>query len=99
MTLPQTPVTVGGSDFSWKGHAMQPHALRAADTRPRRQRVTPKSTFSELTAKVQAAGLMRRRYGFYWSLMAASIIALAGIGVGMVLLGDSWLQVLMAGAL
>ena len=78
---------------------MQPLALRAAEGRPRRQRVTPKSTFRELTAKIQAAGLLRRRYGFYWSMMGAAVIALAGIGVGMVLLGDSWLQLLLAGAL
>ena len=78
---------------------MQPLALRAAEGRPRRQRVTPKSTFAELTAKVQAAGLMRRRYGFYWSSMAACVVALAGVGTGMILLGDSWLQLLMAGAL
>jgi fatty acid desaturase len=78
---------------------MQPLALRAAEGRPRRQRVTPKSTFAELTAKVQAAGLMRRRYGFYWSSIAACVVALAGVGTGMILLGDSWLQLLMAGAL
>ena len=42
---------------------------------------------------------MRRRYGFYWSSMAACVVALAGVGTGMILLGDSWLQLLMAGAL
>lgn len=79
----------------------------AADTsatatvdRPRR---TPSrqhlNTFSELTAKISEAGLMKRRYGFYWTSFGAAVVALAGIAVGVVLLGDSWLQLLLAAAL
>ncbi len=65
----------------------------------RPKRAGQQTAFSDLTAKVQAAGLMKRRYGFYWSWMGASVLALAGIFVGMLLLGDSWLQLLLAGAL
>ncbi len=68
-----------------------------ADSRPPRHR--PVTAFAALTAKVHAAGLMERRYGFYWAMMAAAAGALGGIVVGMVLLGDSWFQLLLAAAL
>ena len=57
------------------------------------------SDFAELTRRVTEAGLMKRRYGFYWGSFAALIAALGGVAVGMALLDESWLQLLMAGAL
>jgi fatty acid desaturase len=67
-----------------------------ARRRPREQYV---STFTELTAKIQQAGLMKRRYGFYWTSMSLAVVALAAIFTGVVLLGDSWFQLLLAAAL
>ena len=57
------------------------------------------SQFQELTQRISAAGLMRRRYGFYWCAFVAAGVALAGVWTGVVLLGDSWLQLLLASAL
>ena len=57
------------------------------------------SDFSALTRMVQETGLMRRRYAYYWTRFAALVVLLAACGVGMVLLGDSWWQLAIAGAL
>lgn len=57
------------------------------------------SDFRDLTARVRDAGLMGRCYGFYLGSLAVAAVALAGVGVGVVLLGDSWLQLLLAAAL
>ncbi|CAL4861133.1 acyl-CoA desaturase [Microbacterium sp. MM2322] len=57
------------------------------------------STYSQLLAQVKDAGLLRRRLGFYWTLFAVLVLALAGCGVAFVLAGDSWWQLLVAAAL
>ncbi|SDS12067.1 Fatty acid desaturase [Friedmanniella luteola] len=76
--------------------------LPAANAGPRsRDRAASRyvSDFTELTRRVQAAGLMGRTYGFYWTCLAAAAVALGSLVAGMVLLGDTWLQLLLAGAL
>jgi fatty acid desaturase len=57
------------------------------------------SGFAELTRRVQAEGLMARRYGFYWTCLSVAAVALGGVVAGMLLLGTSWLQLLLAAAL
>ncbi len=57
------------------------------------------SVYAELSQQVQSAGLLRRRYGYYWSMMLGTVGAFAAVWVGVVLLGDSWLQLLLAAAL
>jgi fatty acid desaturase len=57
------------------------------------------SQFHELTQKVTSAGLMRRRYGFYWTAFSTAALALAAVWTGVVLLDDSWLQLILAAAL
>ncbi len=57
------------------------------------------SRFRELTERVTAAGLMRRRYGFYWAAFTIAVAALAATWIGIILLGDSWLQLLLGAAL
>ncbi|HKN42617.1 MAG TPA: fatty acid desaturase [Propionibacteriaceae bacterium] len=42
---------------------------------------------------------MRRRYAFYLCAFSAAVVALAGLWTGVVLLGDSWLQLILAAAL
>ncbi|MGL4256250.1 MAG: fatty acid desaturase family protein [Microbacterium sp.] len=64
-------------------------------TRPRTG-TTPASEFTELAAVVRASGLMRRRYGYYWTkLVAVPVVLAAGI-VAFVLVGDTWWQLFTA---
>ena len=56
-------------------------------------------TFTTLAASVREKDLQGRRRGFYLLVFSALMLALAGVATGMILLGDSWLQLLMAGAL
>ncbi len=56
-------------------------------------------TFTELAKAVRSRGLQGRRRGFYVMIFAVLVLALAGSATGMILLDDSWLQLLLAGAL
>ena len=56
-------------------------------------------SFTALTSQVRTEGLLGRTRAFYLSLFGGLLLALGGIATGVVLLGDSWLQLLMAGAL
>lgn len=55
--------------------------------------------YTQLAKRVRDSGLLRRRYGYYWTKMSLTVLALAGIATGMVFLGDSWYQLLLAGTL
>lgn len=55
--------------------------------------------FTDLSRMVTASGLMRRRYGYYWTRLVAAPLVLAGALTGFVWLGDSWWQLLTASAL
>jgi len=68
-------------------------------TRPGGDRGNPTTEYSAILRTVREAGLLRRRTGFYAMLFAAITLALGGTAAGFVLLGDSWFQLLMAGAL
>lgn len=57
------------------------------------------ASYSELMRTVRDAGLLRRREGFYYAVFAGLALALGGIITGMVLIGDSWWQLLMAALL
>ena len=70
---------------------------RAAAARAEWARRT--NSFTELAQAVRDAGLNRRRPGFYLVLFSGLVVALAGAITGMVLLGDSWFQLLIAAAL
>jgi fatty acid desaturase len=56
-------------------------------------------TFTELAQAIRGMGLQSRRRGFYLMIFAVLVLGLAGSAAGMILLGDSWLQLLLAGAL
>jgi fatty acid desaturase len=56
-------------------------------------------SFTPLAATVRDVGLLNRAYGFYAIYAAAIAAALGGVITGFILLGDSWLQLLMAAAL
>jgi len=74
-----------------------PAAASSASSRGAAARHT--SQFKELTERVSAAGLLRRRYGFYWGAFGAAAAALTAVWTGVVLLDDSWWQLLLAAAL
>jgi fatty acid desaturase len=56
-------------------------------------------TFTELAQTIRSRGLQGRRRGFYVMIFAVLVLALAGSATGMILLEDSWLQLLLAGGL
>lgn len=69
-------------------------------TTPRDPNAVPlTASYSALMRTVRDGGLLRRREGFYYAVFAGLAVALGGVITGMVLLGDSWFQLLMAGAL
>ena len=57
------------------------------------------NSFTELARQVRDAGLNGRKPTFYIVLFAGLVVALAGAVSGMVLLGDSWFQLLIAATL
>jgi fatty acid desaturase len=78
--------------------AIRPPDPAADDARPSRaSRAT--SDFTTLAQRVHEAGLMRRRYGYYWAKLIASVVALGTWVVAFVWVGDSWWQLLSAAVL
>jgi fatty acid desaturase len=57
------------------------------------------SSYSALTRRVQDAGLMRRRYAYYWVRIVALVGAFVAVWCVVALLGDTWFQVAVAGVL
>jgi fatty acid desaturase len=55
--------------------------------------------YAELSREVRAAGLLRRRYGYYAVKISATLLAFAGAWVGFAFLGDTWWQLFIAAAL
>jgi fatty acid desaturase len=73
--------------------------LVADDTPPQGPQEKHASLYTDLSRTVRELGLLRRRHGYYWTRIGLVLLALGGIATGVILLGDSWLQLLMAGAL
>ena len=76
----------------------QPESNAAPNGLPLRTNAVVES-YSSLLRTVRSAGLMRRRRVFYIVVFSILVVALAVAGVGFVLLGDTWFQLLIAGAL
>ena len=78
-------------------------ATPAAERRPLASRGTPVtgtgSDYAQLSRRVQAAGLRRRRPGYYSLKIAVNLLLLAGGWAAFFLLGRSWWQLLVAGFL
>lgn len=70
-----------------------PAAGGGAGTRIRR---AGGSDFTELAARVREAGLLRRRYGYYWTKLVLLPAALAATVVAFVWIGESWWQLFTA---
>ena len=57
------------------------------------------SLYTDLLQTVRELGLLRRRQGYYYTRIGAVLTALLAVAVGVVLLGDSWFQLVLAVAL
>jgi fatty acid desaturase len=68
-------------------------------TRPRPAQEAVTGSYQELSRLVREAGLLGRTRSFYLGLLVVLGVALAGLVAGSVLLGHSWFQLLIAGAL
>ena len=55
--------------------------------------------YTDLARTVRESGLMRRRYGYYWSRIAIAVAAFALVWVGIIALGNSWFQLILAAVL
>ena len=72
-------------------------AIRA--TKPRTGSADVTRSYTALSRVVRESGLLSRARWFYLMLMGILLIALGGAITGFILLGDSWFQLLIAGAL
>ncbi len=73
--------------------------MSTAISAPRQRRAArPPTEYSQLLHQVQQAGLMKRRYGYYAIKSTLMILLTAGLVVGVILLGNSWLQLILAAA-
>lgn len=68
-------------------------------TKPRDGSASVTGTYRVLAKTVREAGLLQRTPRYYVVLLAGITIALGAVITGIVLLGDSWYQLLMAAAL
>ncbi len=57
------------------------------------------SDFSELAQRMRSSGLLRRRYGYYWTKLIAAPLVLAGCLTGFFWIGDTWWQLFIAACL
>jgi len=55
--------------------------------------------YSVLAKVARESGLHRRRYGYYWTRLVGNVTAFGLVWAGIVLVGDSWWQLLLAAAL
>ncbi|MFD4422444.1 fatty acid desaturase family protein [Agromyces sp. NPDC058484] len=65
-------------------------------TRPRAPDRPHASDFTELAARVRQAGLMRRRYGYYWTKLVLLPLAFVAACIVFVWIGDTWWQLVTA---
>ncbi|MBM7831952.1 fatty acid desaturase [Agromyces cerinus] len=56
------------------------------------------SDFTDLARIVKSAGLMRRRYGYYWTKLIAVPVTIGAAVVVFVWIGDTWWQMFVAAA-
>ncbi|MCD5346079.1 acyl-CoA desaturase [Agromyces sp. H3Y2-19a] len=68
-------------------------------TKPRTGTADITRSYTALSRVVRESGLLNRTRWFYLALVITLTLALGGAITGFILLGDSWFQLLMAGAL
>jgi fatty acid desaturase len=74
-------------------------AVSAPSARPPRSPNTVTQTYTALAGATRSRGLQSRTRWFYLTLFTGLVVTLGGAVTGLILLGDSWLQLLIAGAL
>ena len=55
--------------------------------------------YTDLARSVKESGLLRRRYGYYWSRIAIAVSAFVLIWAAIIGLGNSWFQLILAAVL
>jgi len=68
-------------------------------TGPRESGTHGSSTFTELAQQIRSRGLLRRRYGYYWSKLVGAPLVLAICLGAFVWIGDTWWQLFTAAVL
>jgi fatty acid desaturase len=68
-------------------------------TAPRLTSTSGTSSYTELLARVKAAGLLERRVGFYWSVFGVLVGVGALAALAVLVLGHTWFQLIPAGVL
>jgi fatty acid desaturase len=58
----------------------------------------PADAYVELAGVIRESGLLRRRYGYYWTKLIAVPVAVAACVTVFIVIGDSWWQLLTAAA-
>jgi fatty acid desaturase len=74
-------------------------SVRIIRTKPGGDKRNPTTEYSALLHTVRNLGLLRRRRSFYIVIFAVLVVCLGGAVAGFVLLGNSWYQLLIAGAI
>ncbi len=62
-------------------------------------RAIDQSLYTDLAQMIRESGLLHRRYDYYWSRIVLAVSAFALVWVGVVLLGNSWFQLILAAVL
>ncbi len=79
---------------------MPDSTVPASTTQPAKVRVNAIThSYTALAGQVRDEGLTGRAHGFYALLFGGLLLAFGGVVTGVLLLGESWLQLLMAAAL
>lgn len=73
-----------------------PSAASATAVRDPRIRATGASDFTDLAIRIKNAGLMRRRYGYYWAKLVLLPVVLGITIVAFIWIGESWWQLFTA---
>jgi len=92
--------TAGKSITSWDANISHTESLGAIRaTKPRTGSTDITRSYTALSRVVRESGLLARTRWFYLMLIGILLVALGGAIAGFILLGDSWFQLLIAGAL
>ncbi|MET4158660.1 fatty acid desaturase [Agromyces sp. PvR057] len=75
------------------GRVITTHGRRPAGRDP-----GANSDFTDLAKLVRSAGLMRRRYGYYWTKLSAVPLLIGGAVAVFIWIGDTWWQLFTAAA-
>lgn len=66
---------------------------------PRAVAVASQSLYTDLARVIRESGLLQRRYAYYWTRIVVAVLAFVLLWTGIVVLGNSWFQLVLAAAL